>query len=137
MSQEDASKLLSDHCLLKKLKDAVFVSMVSPKFSSTTKRNYLALIANQGNVSISQTSTVKTNTRLAAENSTCACICNLALIGSTHFIPVQNENSVIRAKIKTLPKSTKMLLDMVPAAWCTSICPVLPELIISTDDTYV
>jgi hypothetical protein len=48
---------------------------------------------------------------------------------------VQNEDSNIRAKIKTLPESTKMLLEMVSAAWGTSVCPVLPELIVSTDDT--
>jgi hypothetical protein len=109
--------------------------MDSPKFTSKTKRNYSALIASQGNVSISKTSTVKTTTRFAPENSICACIGNLALIGSIHFIPVQYEDSDIRAEIKALPESTKMLLDMVSTAWGTSVFPVLPELIISTDDT--
>ncbi len=134
MSQKDVSKLLSDLHLMK-IEDAGFVSMDSPEFFSMTKRNYLALIASQGNISISQTSTMKTTTRFAAENSICVCISNLALIGSTHFIPVQYEDSDIRAEIKTIPESTKMLLDMVSIAWGTSVCPVLPELIISTDDT--
>ncbi len=78
---------------------------------------------------------MKATTRFAAENFIHACIGNLALIGSTYFISLQNEDSEIRAKIKTLPGSTKVLLDMVPVAWGTSVCPVLPELIISTDDT--
>ncbi len=78
---------------------------------------------------------MKTTTRFAAENSIHVCISNLALIGSTHFIPVLNEDSDIRSKIKSLPESTKMLLDMVSAAWGTSVYPVLPELIVSTDDT--
>jgi hypothetical protein len=77
--------------------------MDSPNFSTTTKRNYLALIANEVNVSISQTSTVETTTRFAAENSIRACISNLALIGSMHFIAMQNEDSDIRAEIKSLP----------------------------------
>ncbi len=93
------------------------------------------MIANQNNVSISQTSIIKTTTRFAAKNSICGCISNLALIGSTHFFPMQNEDSNLRAKMKTLSESTKMLLDMVLAAWGTSVCPVLPELIVSTEDT--
>ena len=134
MSQDDVAKLLSDHHL-KKIEDAGFISMDSPEFTSQTKRNYSALIASQGNVSISKTSTVKTTTRFAAENSIRACISNLALIGSTHFIPVQYEDSDIRAEIKALPESTKPLLDMVSMAWGASVFPVPPELIISTDDT--
>jgi hypothetical protein len=78
---------------------------------------------------------MKTTTRFAAENSIHVCISNHALIGSTHFIPVLNEDSDIRSKIESLPESTKMLLDMVSAAWGASVYPVLPELIVSTDDT--
>ncbi len=134
ISQDHFSKLLSDNHL-KKIEDADFVSMDSPNFPTTTKRHYLALIANKVNVSISQTSTVKTTTTFAAENYIYACISNLALISSTHFIPVQNEDSDIRTKIKLLPESSKMLLDMVSAVWDTSVYLILPELIISTDDT--
>ncbi len=134
ISQDYVSKCLSDHHL-KKIEDAGYVSMDSPEFSTTTKRNYLALIATEVYVSISQTSTMKTTSRFAAANSICACISNPTLIGSTHFIPVQNENSDIRAKIKLMPESSKMLLDMVSAAWGTSVYPMLPELIVSTDDT--
>ncbi len=79
---------------------------------------------------------MKTTTRSAAENLIHACISNLALIGSTHFIPVQYEDSDIRAEIKALPESIKMLLDMVStASWGTSVFPVPPESIISTNDT--
>ena len=93
------------------------------------------MIANQSNISISQTSIIKTTTRFAAKNSIHGCISNLALIGSTLFNPVQNEDSNLSAKMTTMPKSTKMLLDLVSAAWGTSVCPVLLELIVSTDDT--
>jgi hypothetical protein len=131
---DDISKILLDWQMMK-IKDAGFVSLDSPKFSSSTKRNYFAMIGNQSNISVSQTSIIKTTTRFAAENSIRRCISNLALIGSTHFFSVQNEDSNIRAEIKTLPESTKMFLDMVLAAWGTSVCPVLPELIVSTDNT--
>ncbi len=131
---DDVSKILSNRHMMK-IKDAGFVSLDSPKFSSSTKTNYLAMIAYQSNVLILQTSIIKTTTRFAAESSIRGCISNLALIGSTHFFPVQNEDSNIRAKIKTLPGSTKMLLEMILAAWGTSVSPVLPELIVSTDDT--
>jgi hypothetical protein len=53
----------------------------------------------------------------------------------TYYIPVLNEDSDIRSKIKTLPESTKMLLDMVSTARGTSVYPLLLELIVSTDDT--
>jgi hypothetical protein len=65
---DDVSKILSDQHMMK-IKDAGFVSLDSPKFSSSTKRNYLAMIANQSNVSILQTSIIKTTTQFAAENS--------------------------------------------------------------------
>jgi hypothetical protein len=134
ISQLDVTKILLDRHMMK-IKDVGFVPLDSPQFSSSTKRNYLAMIANQSNVSISQTSIIKTTTGFAAKNSIRGCISNLALIGSTHFFPVQNEDSNLRAEIKTMPESTKMLLEMVSAAWGTSVCPVLPELIVSTDDT--
>jgi hypothetical protein len=98
ISPDDVSKILPDQHMMK-IKDAGFVSLDSPKFSSSTKRNYLAMIANQRNVSISQTIIIKTTTRFSAENSICGCISNLLLIGSTHFFPGQNEDSNIRAKI--------------------------------------
>jgi hypothetical protein len=50
------------------------------------------------------------------------------------FIPVSSDNSDLREEIKSLPEPTKMLLKCVSNAWGTSVFPVLPELIISTDD---
>jgi hypothetical protein len=95
----------------------------------------MALLSNQGHISISQSSSQKTTTRFAAENSLRASISNLALIGSTHFIPVSSNDADIREEIKSLPEPTKMLLKRVADAWGTSVFPVLPELIVSTDDT--
>jgi hypothetical protein len=64
------TKFPSDRHMMK-IKVAGFVPLVNPQFSSSTKRNYLAMNANQSNVSISQTSIIKTTTRFAAENSIC------------------------------------------------------------------
>ena len=52
----------------------------------------MALLSIQGSISISQSSFQKTMTRFAGENSLCASISNLALIGSTHFIPLLSSN---------------------------------------------
>jgi hypothetical protein len=78
---------------MKKIEEAGFVSLSQPEFSRTRIRNYLAFFSNQEKLSISQSSSQKTMTRFAAENSLCALISNLALIGSTHFIPVSSDNS--------------------------------------------
>jgi len=80
ISQDDVTKILSDRQMTK-INDAGFVLVDSPQFLLTTKRNYLAMIANQSNISISQTSIIKTTTRFAAKNSIRGCISNLALIG--------------------------------------------------------
>ena len=89
-SDSDLSRALSD-IHTNKMEKAGFVSLSAPEFSRSSQRNYMALLSNQGSISISQSSTQKTTTRFAAENSLRASISNLALIGSTHFIPVPSE----------------------------------------------
>ena len=133
-SDTDLSRALS-HIHTKKMDEAGLVSLSAPEFSRSSKRNYMALLSNQESISISQSSTQKTTTRFAAENSLRASISNLALIGSTHFIPVPSEDADIREEMKSLPEHTKMLIIRVANAWGTSVFPVLPELIVSTDDT--
>ena len=133
-SDSDLSQALSDNHA-KKMEEACLVNLSAPEFSRSSKRNYIALLSNQQNLSISQSSSQKTSTRFAAENSLRASISNLALIGSTHFIPVSSEDADIREEIQSLSEPTKMLLKRVADAWGTSVFPVLPELIVSTDDT--
>ena len=133
-SDTDLSRALS-HIHTKKMDEAGLVSLSAPEFSRSSKRNYMALLSNQESISISQSSMQKTTTRFAAENSLRASISNLALIGSTHFIPVPSEDADIREEMKSLPEHTKMLIIRVANAWGTSVFPVLPELIVSTDDT--
>ena len=119
----------------KKINDEGCVPLTTPTIDKKTVRNYTALLADQTNMSISQSCIMKTTTRNAAEHSLRGPICNLALIAYTHFIPVSNEDPDLRAELKRLPKSTQRLVDAVSASWGTHIVPVRPELIISTDDT--
>jgi hypothetical protein len=120
---------------LKKTNDEGYVPLTTPTVDRRTVRKYTALLADQTNMSISQSCIMKTTTRNAAKHSLRRPICNLALIAYTHFIPVSNEDPALRAELKKLPKSTQRLVDAVSASWGTHIVPVHPELIISTDDT--
>ncbi len=81
-SDSNLSRALSDN-YMKKIEDSGFVSLTQPEFSRSFERNYMVLLSNQGNISISTSSSQKTTTRFAAENSLRASISNLALIGST------------------------------------------------------
>ena len=119
----------------KKTYDEGYFPLTTPTVDRKTVTNYTALLADQTNMSISQSCIIKTTTRNAAEHSLRGPISNLALIAYTHFIPVSNEDPDLRAELKKLPKSTQRLVDAVSASWGTHIVPVRPELIISTDDT--
>ena len=118
---------------MKKIEASGFVSLTQPEFSRSSNRNYVALLSNQGNISISTSCSQKTTTRFAAENSLRASISNLALIGSTHFIPISSDDCNLREEIKSLPEPTKMLLNCVSDALGTSVFLLLLELIVSTD----
>ena len=119
----------------KKVNDEGYVPLTTPTVDKKTVRNYTALIAHQTNMSISQSSIMKTTTRNTAKHSLRGPICNLALIAYTHFIPVSKEDPDLRAELKMLPKCTQKLVDTVSASWGTHVVPVRPELVISTDDT--
>jgi hypothetical protein len=47
---------------------------------------------------------------------------------------VSSDDCDIREEMKSLPEPTKMLLDLVFDACGTSVFPLFPELIVSTDD---
>ncbi len=90
-SDSGISRALSDNHM-KQIEASGFVSLTQPEFLESSKRNYMALLPNQGSNSISTSGSQKTMTRFAAENSLRASISNLALIGSTHFIPISSDN---------------------------------------------
>jgi hypothetical protein len=68
-SNSDLSQVLVSDNHAKKMEKASLVNLSEPEFSRSSKRNYMALLSNQQNLSISQSSSQKTSTRFAAENS--------------------------------------------------------------------
>ncbi len=116
---EDQSgwKMFPSDYPVKKIEDAVLLSLDSPKFTSTTKCN---------NFSFDHKSRKYFDfPNKHSENYHQICWGKLYLWMHQHqqYCP------------DWLPKSTKMLLDMISAAWGTSVYPLLPELIVSTDYT--
>ena len=97
--------------------------------------NYSALLADEGNIAISQSYISKSNTRYAAENSIRGSIATLGVIAATHFISVEEEDADIRAEMKTLPKSTRKLYDIVTDFLGTAVYPVEPYMLYSTNNT--
>jgi len=58
----------------------------------TTLHNYAAELAVNSNLSLTQTSISKTNTRFAAEHSIRGAVNNVILVANTHFVEVDDEN---------------------------------------------
>jgi hypothetical protein len=68
----------------KKLERAVYKNIIKTSISDATVRNYLAMLADEGSISISHSNTSKSNTQYAAENSICRSIATLGVIATTH-----------------------------------------------------
>ena len=109
-----------------KLEKAGYKNIVINSISDSTLKNYSALLADEGNIAISQSYISKSNTCYAAENSIRGSIATLGVIAATHFISVEEEDTDIRAEMKTLPKSTRKLYDIVTDFLGTAVYPVEP-----------
>ena len=87
-------------------------------------------------LSLTQTATAKTNTRVAADNTIRGSVTHLALIAATHFVEVNTDDLVVRNHLKQLPEQTKMIYNMmVDCCKGVPVFPVHPELIFSTDES--
>jgi len=128
-------KVMIKEVQTEKLEKAGYKNIVNKSISDSTLMNYSALLADEGNIAISQSYISKSNTRYAAENSIRGSIANLGVITATHFISVEEEDADIRAEMKTLPKSTRKLYDIVSDFLGTAVYPVEPYMLYSTDDT--
>jgi len=80
-------KMMIKKIQTKKLEEAGYKNIIHKIISRTTVRNYSALLADEGNIAISQSYISKSNTRYAAENSIRGSIATLGVIAATHFIP--------------------------------------------------
>ena len=89
-------------------------------------------------LSLKQSAIAKTNTWFAAEHSIRGAISNVILITITHFIEMDEEDIDMRRELKEVPSKTRMLYDLITDSWNgVPIVPIIPELIISTDDSTV
>ncbi len=119
----------------KKLERAGYKNIIEMSISDATVRNYSAMLADEGNISISHSYTSKSNTWYAAENSICGSIATLGVIATTHFITIDKEDKDICAELKSLPDATRKLYDLVTDFFGTPLYPVQLWLLYSTDDT--
>ncbi len=99
-------------------------NIIKTSISDATVRNYSALLADEGNISISHSYTSKSNTWYAAKNSICGSIATLGVIATTHFIAIDKEDEDICAKLKSLPEATCKLYDIVTDIFGTPVYPV-------------
>jgi hypothetical protein len=75
-----------------RLEAAGFKVLDDNSITGQSVANYTAYIAIQPGMSIAASTTVKTSTRYAAENSIRGAISLLSIIASTHFVPVNEED---------------------------------------------
>lgn len=102
-------KIMIKKIQTEKLEKAGYKNIIDKSICDTSVRNYSALLANEGNIAISQSYMSKSNTRYAAENSIRGSIATLGVIAATHFISVEEEDTDIRSEMKLLPESTRKL----------------------------
>ena len=117
------------------MEKARYKNIIETSICDSTLRNYSALLANEGNIAISQSYTSKSNTRYAAENSIRRSIATLRVVAITHFITVKEEDADICAEMKSMPAATSKLYNRVTDFFGAFICPVEPYLHYLTDDT--
>ena len=90
------------------------------------------------NLSLTQTSISKTNTRFAAEHSIRGAVNNVILAANTHFVEVDEEDIDIRNELKEVMPETRELYDLITdSRGGISIVLIRPELITSMDDSTV
>ena len=121
-----------------RLEAAGFKVLDDGNITAQSVANYTAYIAVQPGMSIAASTTVKTSTRYAAENSIRGAISLLSIIASTHFIPVNEEDPETRRILKDVKEKHPEIIElteMVSKALGVAVFPVLPQYIYSTDDT--
>jgi hypothetical protein len=118
-----------------KLEKARYKTIIETSICNSTLRNYSALLADEGNIAISQSYTTKSNTCYTAKNSIRGSIATLGVVATTHFITVKEDDADICTEMKLMPAATPKLYDMVIDFFGASVYPVEPYLLYSTDDT--
>ena len=104
----------------------------------TTLHNYAAELAMNSNLSLTQTSISKTDTRFAAEHSIRGAVNNVILVATTHFVEIDEEDIDIRNELNEMMPETRERYDFITdSCGGVPVVPIRPELITSTDDSTV
>ncbi len=138
MAEKEVNELIIDH-RNQLFNDAGHIPLHADyKLKATTLRNYTAELAMTSELSLTQSSIAKTNTRFAAEHSFRGAISNVMLIANTHFIEMDEEDVDVRRELKEVPVETRMFYNLITDSRNgVPVVPVKPELITSTDDSTV
>ena len=100
--------------------------------------NYRALLSSVEGVSLCTSAVSKTNTRFTAENSLISAMAFLCVVASTHYDVATEIQADLEKDMKSdeLPEGVKKLFKMISKAHDNlPLIPVIPALVISTDDT--
>jgi hypothetical protein len=128
-------KMMIKKIQTEKLEEAGYKIIIDKSICDSLLRSYSALLANEGNIAISQLYILKSNTCYAAESSIRGSIATLGVVATTHFISVKEEDADIHVEMKLLPESTRKLYDMVADFFGTAVYPVEQYLLYSNADT--
>jgi hypothetical protein len=105
------------------------------KFNPTTINNYMALFANKGGTSLTETSIAKTNAHWTAEHSSIGTMALIIFVATTHFYVVANEDTEWRQFLKSLPDESKQLYKVVSKFHGGKpVCVRSPHLITNQDN---
>ena len=83
------------------------------KFNSQTVRNYYAMLANRAGLSLVDKSIEKTSNRWTVEHSIIGTMDLIVVIAMTHFYVVEYDDPEWHQYLKTIPKETRLLYDLV------------------------
>jgi hypothetical protein len=133
--KKEVSKLLVEH-QKQKIEETGYVPLNVPEtINRQSLNNYIARLALHPNLSVATKTIRKSDTRQIAENNFRPAF-NLALsVATSHFIEVPHEDPTVARDMKTLPKETRLLYDLVTSAVRGPVVPVKPALLFSTDDS--
>eukprot|EP00956_Cyclotella_meneghiniana_P029834 scaffold73484_cov30-Cyclotella_meneghiniana.AAC.1 len=132
---QDVNSLIVEHLKEKRIEAGFKPIDVPDKLPNSTLKIYEAQFALQPELAIVDKTNRKTNTRYTAENSIIASFNLLLVITATHFVEVPKLDSKVERDMRSLPDSTRQLLDLVTEAAGVPMAPVSPSLISSTDES--
>ena len=104
----------------------------------TALHNYAAELVMSSDLSLTQTSVSKTNTRYTAKHLIKGAVNNIILISNAHFVKVDKEDIDVRNQLREATPETRELYDIkTDSCGGVPIVPIWSELSTSMDDSTV